>query len=208
MVSIFEKPRRHPLRKLVLLVLLAGALYLAGRCLLGPAMAQYRVRQLEYVQVPGWVDVQLIEVDGSSRRGTRLEDIQGIVIHYVGNPGTSARQNRNWYVNPESGVSSHFLVGLDGEVLQCVPLWEKSSASNWRNSDTISIEVCHPDESGKFKDVSYAALVELTAWLLETTGLDVDQVIRHYDITGKLCPKYFVENPESWQDFLTDVDRS
>lgn len=130
------------------------------------------------------------------------------MIHYVGNPGTTARQNRNWYANPESEVSSHFLVGLEGEVIQCVPLYEKSAASNHRNRDTISIEVCHPDKSGKFNDETYAALVELTAWLLETCGLDVDNIIRHYDITGKQCPKYYVINEDSWDAFKADVSRA
>lgn len=40
------------------------------------------------VEVPDWVDVQLIPVDGASRRGDKLEAVNDIVIHYVGNPGT------------------------------------------------------------------------------------------------------------------------
>ncbi len=79
-------------------------------------------------------------------------------------------------------------MGLDGEIIQCLPLWEKSAASNWRNNDTISIEVCHPDESGKFGDETYKSVVKLTAWLLSETGLDENAVIRHYDITEKQCP--------------------
>ena len=42
-------------------------------------------------------------------------------------------------------MSAHFLIGLEGEIIQCIPLNEKSSATNDRNRDTISIEVCHPD---------------------------------------------------------------
>ena len=151
------------------------------------------------------MDVQLIHVDGTSRRGEKLEDLRNIVIHYVANPGSTALQNRNWYANPDSEVSSHFLVGLDGEVIQCLPLDEISSASNHRNSDTISIEVCHPDESGAFTSESYASLVRLTAWLLDTTGLTPSDVIRHYDITGKDCPRYFVRNEDRWQAFLIDL---
>jgi len=30
-------------------------------------------------------------------------------------------------------------------------------------------------------------------------------VIRHYDITGKICPKYFVENEDAWKQFKSDV---
>lgn len=165
-----------------------------------------RLWRLSQAALPKQVAVQLIDVDGHSRRGEKLTGLRDVVIHYVGNPGTSAQANRNWYANPESQVSSHFLVGLEGEIIQCVPLDEKSSASNWRNDDTISIEVCHPDETGKFGDASYDALVELTAWLLDGSGLDESHVIRHYDITGKNCPKYFVEHEDAWQRFLKDVE--
>lgn len=159
------------------------------------------------VESPEWVDVQLISVDGTSRRGEKLEGVTDIVIHYVGNPGTTAQQNRNWYENPESEVSSHFVVGLDGEIIQCLPLDEKSSATNWRNSDTISIEVCHPDDTGKFTDAGYASSVKLTAWLLDTCGLDASHLIRHYDVTGKECPRYFVQNEDAWTQFKTDVEQ-
>ena len=121
--------------------------------------------------VPDWVDVQLIDIDGASRRGVKLEEINDIVVHYVGNPGTTAQQNRNYFNNPDSEVSSHFVIGLDGEVIQCVPLDEKSSATSERNRDTISIEVCHPDESGKFNDSTYRSLVRLTAWLCDTYAI-------------------------------------
>lgn len=154
---------------------------------------------------PDWVDVQLIDVDGHSRRGVKLEEINDIVIHYVGNPGTTAQQNRNYFNNPDSSVSSHFLVGLDGEVIECVPLDEKSSATSERNRDTISIEVCHPDESGKFTDASYQSLVRLTAWLCDTYGLSAEHVIRHYDTCGKECPLYYVVHEDAWEQFRSDV---
>ena len=163
------------------------------------------VRELAELEVPDYVDVQIIEVDGSSRRGIRLDGVSDIVIHYVGNPGTTAAQNRGWYANPQSTVSSHFLVGLEGEVIQCIPLDEKSSATNHRNGDTISIEVCHPDDTGKFNRATYDSLVELTAWLVDACGLDADRVIRHYDVTGKECPRYFVQHEEAWAQFKADV---
>lgn len=156
--------------------------------------------------VPDWVDVQLIDVDGHSRRGVKLEEINDIVVHYVGNPGTTAQQNRNYFNNPDSSVSSHFLVGLDGEIIQCLPLDEKSSATSERNRDTISIEVCHPDESGKFNDSTYRSLVKLTAWLCDTYGLTAENVIRHYDTCGKECPLYFVVHEDAWEQFKSDVD--
>ena len=166
-----------------------------------------KVFELTATEVPDWVDQQIIKVDGDSRRGVYLEGIRDIVIHYVGNPGSTAQQNRDYYANPSSEVSSHFVIGLKGEIIQCIPLHEKSSASNHRNKDTISIEVCHPDESGKFTDASYQSLVKLIAWLLDICDLDSDDVIRHYDITGKQCPLYFVTHEDAWEQFKKDVGR-
>ena len=30
-------------------------------------------------------------------------------------------------------------------------------------------------------------------------------MIRHYDVTGKICPKYFVEHEDAWEQFKADV---
>ncbi len=86
-----------------------------------------------------------------------------------------------------------------------MPLHEKSSATNWRNADTISIEVCHPDDSGQFTEATYASLVRLTAWLLDACDLEQDHIIRHYDVTGKDCPRYFVANEQAWEQFKMDA---
>ena len=180
---------------LLLLVVVAGALVNLG--------SRGWFSKLE--QVPSWVDVQIIDINGSGRRGEQLEGVRDIVIHYVGNPGTTAQQNHDFFNQPETSVSAHFLVGLDGEVIQCIPLNEKSSASNERNLDTISIEVCHPDASGQFNQATYDSLVKLTAWLCDAAGIGREHVIRHYDITGKLCPLSFVEHPDTWTQFLEDV---
>jgi N-acetylmuramoyl-L-alanine amidase len=155
--------------------------------------------------VPDYVDVQLISLLGAARSGRKLEAVRGIVVHYVGNPGTSAQANRNYFANPSTVVCSHFVIGLDGEIIQCIPLDERSAASNDRNRDTISIEVCHPDESGKFNESSYASLVKLTAWLCSEFDLTTDDVIRHHDVTGKLCPLYYVEHEDAWEAFRDDV---
>ena len=71
----------------------------------------------------------------------------------------------------------------------------------------MAIEVCHPDESGEFSEVTYERVVELTAWLCHTFELKPEtEVIRHYDVTGKRCPLYYVENPEAWTRFLADTE--
>lgn len=158
------------------------------------------------------IDVELLTVNPYSRPGTEANKITGIVIHYTANPGSSAMENRDYFESlkdtHENKVSSNFVVGLDGEIVQCVPTWEVAYASNSRNSDTVSIECCHPDETGEFNDATYRSMVQLTAWLCLKFGLDENDVIRHYDVTGKNCPKYFVENEEAWKAFREDIKQA
>jgi N-acetylmuramoyl-L-alanine amidase len=40
---------------------------------------------------------------------------------------------------------------------------------------------------------------------METYRLDTDQIIRHYDVTGKECPRFFVQNPDAWENFLAEL---
>lgn len=159
---------------------------------------------IKTLDTPKYVDKQFINI-GFARTGVKLVEINNIVIHYVGNPGTTAQNNREYFNKPDTDVCSHFVIGLDGEIIQCVPLDEKSNASNNRNLDTISVEVCHPDSSGRFNEATYNSLVKLTAWLCDNSGLKAKDVIRHYDITGKECPKYFVDNESEWENFLDEV---
>lgn len=196
--------RRRRRRRSGFLLLLAVLVGLTGLYAVMRLLPQQRVARLEQVTVPASVEQALLPV-GYARSGRRLEDIRGIVIHYVGNPGTTAMNNRNYFAREDTEVCSHFVVGLEGEVVQCVPLWERSAASNQRNKDTISIEVCHPDETGKFNEDTYTSLVRLTAWLCRETNLKPDAVIRHYDVTGKACPLYYVRHPDAWNTFLSDV---
>ena len=151
------------------------------------------------VTVPDWIEQNYIDKDGHSRTGWELKKVNDIVVHYVANPGSTAAANRSYFNSPNSNTSAHFIVGLQGEIIQCIPLDEQSSASNQRNPDTISIEVCHPDAGGEFSIPSYNALVKLLVWLCGEFRLDEDNVIRHYDVTGKNCPKFYVEHPDEWE---------
>ena len=164
-----------------------------------------KVTLAKELEMPDWVDVQLIHKHNTARSGIQLTDIKNLVIHYVGNPNTTAQNNRDYFDKSDTTVSSHFVVGLEGEVIQCVPLYEKSAASNNRNKDTISIEVCHPDESGKYNDKTYETVIKLLAFLCEKFSLDENDIIRHYDITGKICPKYYVENEDAFETLKEDV---
>lgn len=145
-----------------------------------------------------------------------MKRVNNIVIHYVGNPGTSAEANRQYFdsladQDPEkSGASSscHFIVGLEGEILQCIPISEIAYANAPRNNDTVAVETCHPDESGAYNQPTYDSLVKLTAWLCMELDLSSKDVIRHYDVNEKGCPRYFVEDEEAWKQFKKDVDRA
>lgn len=157
------------------------------------------------------ISENLLPINEYSRPGTPLTKVKGVVIHYTGNPGTTASQNRSYFESlaetKTTKASSHYIIGLSGEIIQCVPLDEIAYASNERNADTISIECCINNEAGKFNDKTYDALVQLTAWLVGEYDLKISDIIRHYDVTGKNCPKYFVEHESAWEDFKLDVEK-
>lgn len=192
---------------LIALVVILVAVKLAG-CVRGRFISASREITLSEEEISALqpeLDVELLTVNEFSRPGTQISEVNGIVIHYTANPGATARQNRDYFEGLKDSqitkASSHFIVGLDGEIVQCIPSWEIAYASNDRNGDTIAIECCHPDETGRFNKETYQSMVNLTAWLCVKFGLDSDDVIRHYDVTGKICPKYFVEDEEAWNEF-------
>lgn len=156
------------------------------------------------------IDIQLLTINDYSRPGTATERIQNIVVHYTANPGTSAQNNRDYFEglkdSQETKASSNFIIGLEGEIIQCVPTNEVAYASNHANIYSVSIELCHPDETGAFNDATYASLVELCAYLCDKFDLESEDIIRHYDVTGKLCPLYFVEHEDEWEAFKVDVE--
>ena len=130
-----------------------------------------------------------------SRPQIPLKSVKKVVLHYVGNPKSSAMANRNYFENQKSGgryVSSHYIIGLEGEILRCVPENEVAYCSNQANTYSISIECCHPDATGKFTEETTNSAAELCAYLLKKYGLSVNDLIRHYDVTGKQCPLWFV----------------
>ena len=190
--------RKKQLHRRILITIIIIALILAAFLLFKTVFGPSKSVKLEEIKTPSWIDTQMIDIDGISRNGKKMSKVKDIVVHYVGNPGSTAQQNRDFYESSQSNVSSHFVVGLKGEIIQCIPLNEMSAASNWRNNDTISIEVCHSDDSGKFNKKTKKSLVKLIAWLENQCNLTEKHVIRHYDITGKECPRYYVRNPKQW----------
>ncbi|MBQ6550928.1 MAG: N-acetylmuramoyl-L-alanine amidase [Lachnospiraceae bacterium] len=165
------------------------------------------------ILIPSWITQHFLDISPKNRPGIALPQVNDIVIHWVANPGSTALGNWEYFqnlANPEVNhenisASSHFIVGLEGEIIQCIPVEEVAYANQPRNYDTISIEVCHPDWGGKYNDTTYASVIRLAAYLCEQYGLNADHVIRHHDVSGKDCPKYYVEHPEAWEALRTDI---
>ena len=158
------------------------------------------------VAVPEYVNVNLLTPNEYSRPQIPLEKVNGIVVHYVANPCSTALENRNYFegLKDQSGsktvsASSHYIIGADGTILQCIPLDEVAYGNYPRNEDTVSIECCHPDADGRFTDATIKSLARLTGWLCKELSLNEKHIIRHHDVSGKNCPKYYVEHEDAWR---------
>lgn len=147
-----------------------------------------------------------------TRPQNSLKEVKGIVIHYVAKAGSSAVENRNYYEGLKNNSTSktaescHFIIGLDGEIVQCIPTSEIACASGARNEDTIAITFCHSETSGEPSAKTYDSLLKLTTYLCKTYGLTKDAVLRHSDLGDQVCPKYFAEQEGKWAAFLAELD--
>lgn len=157
------------------------------------------------------IEEKLLDISPYCRSGEKQNTIQYIVVHWVGNAGSSAIGNRNYFnslaTSHKTSASSHYIIGLQGEIIRCIPENEVAfhSGSYSMNRKSIGIEDCHPDWDGKFNDATYNSLVELCADICRRYGLSVNNIIRHYDVTGKECPRYYVRNESAWIQFKNDV---
>jgi N-acetylmuramoyl-L-alanine amidase len=163
-----------------------------------------------------------------SRPGKGLESVKGIVIHWVGNAGSTALANRNYFESLKSQspndagaryASAHFIAGIEGEIIQCLPLDEMAyhvgaktykpeavtAFGHYPNNCTIGIELCHPDANGKFTAATLDAAAELCRTLCCQYNLAQKDIWTHHRITGKCCPKWFVEHPEDFQEFVSNA---
>ncbi len=168
------------------------------------------------------IEKRFLTVHEDSRPGYKLTELKNIVVHYIGNAGTTADQNWRNFENNKPQTSAHFIIGLDGEILWLIPLDEVAWAigTTEGNYTSISIECCHPDASGKFTDATYESLVKLVSWLCNKFDLSADDVLRHYDYERtssdgsftwhKPCPLYWAndkdpESHERWEAFKDDL---
>lgn len=145
--------------------------------------------------------------------------IKYIVIHYVGALG-GAEANCKYYASQYIGASAHYYVGFNGEVWLSVEekdiAWHCGAKSyvhpECRNANSIGIEMCVRNSSGNladtsrdwyFEDATVKTAIELTKELMEKYNIPVDRVIRHHDVTGKICPNPYVWNhtQHTWDAF-------
>lgn len=153
--------------------------------------------------------------------------IRYIVIHYTGGFGT-AKENCGYFAGGDRKASAHYFVGYEGEIWQSVEdadiAWHCGAKTyrhpDCRNANSIGIELCvrKKDRSSKeaadkdwyFEDATVKAAVELTRYLMRKYGVPVDRVLRHYDVTGKICPAPFVHNTtaHTWESFKKAVSKN
>ena len=207
-------PRWKMVTVLIIDVLLACAILITGTLLVVKGYEKSHRPVLSELVAPDWYTQEFLKVNPYPRPGTKREEILDIVVHYVANPGTTASQNRNYFANlanqkgsDKTSASSHYIIGIDGEILQLIPLDEVAYANYPRNKDTVSIECCHPDSTGEFTEATKESLVRLTAWLCQELYLTEKNVIRHYDITGKNCPKFYVSDEDAWKEIIKEIKK-
>ncbi|MGK5512069.1 glucosaminidase domain-containing protein [Brevibacillus formosus] len=166
----------------------------------------------------------------NARPGSKITP-RGVVIHWTANEkeGADAEANRNYFNKPTTVASAHYCVD-DKEIVRCLPENEMGyhvgaksynaealhRLSSYPNNCTIGIEMC-VNADGNF-DAMYQNTLELTADILKRHGWGVEHLWRHFDITGKNCPAYFVSDDfarrftgmtaqQAWAKFKDDVLR-
>lgn len=142
----------------------------------------------------------------------RHTTIKYLVLHYTANNGDTALSNCKYFSSANRNASAHYFVdekGIYRSVRDMNVAWHCGSTNGYkhkycRNTNSIGIEMCsRKDKNGKFyiKEETIVNAIELTKYLMEKYDIQVENVIRHYDVTGKMCPKPFVEDEKLWLDF-------
>ena len=149
-----------------------------------------------------------------------LSAIKYIVIHYTANDGDTDEANGNYFKNNIVQASAHYFVD-DDSITQSVPdnyiAWHCGGGSQGNggkthlgkcfNSNSIGIEICDDVKNGvvypSAKTIQNA--LELTEFLMKKYGIKKEHIIRHYDVTGKLCPAYWVDNAKWKKEFWNKI---
>lgn len=141
--------------------------------------------------------------------------IKYIVIHYVG-AVSSAKNNVDYFYSEKRGASAHYFVD-EKEIWQCVEdkgvAWHVGGAKEYfsecRNNNSIGIELCcKKDEAGGwyFEKQTIQNAIELVQHLMNLYDVKIENIIRHYDVTYKICPEPFVRDEQAWNNFKRRVN--
>lgn len=165
-----------------------------------------------------------IKVDIAARKnygGRRTaKDIKYIVFHYTGNDGDSDEANARFFRENIRNASAHFFVD-DDSVTQSVPedfvaysvggekypSCDRTGGGKWHgkctNKNSISIELCDTRRNGKFDftEETLENAVALCQLLLKKYNIPAENIIRHFDVVGKICPAPFVNDEKAWEEF-------
>lgn len=154
-------------------------------------------------------------------QGRRARPVSFLVLHYVGATG-GARNNAKYYGStPYLGASAHYFVdhGPGAQVWESVPedcvAWHCGRSDGkykhplCRNANSIGIEMCcHRRSDGSWyldpETVSTAAV--LSREIMARYHIPIEHVLRHYDVTGKMCPRPWVDDPAAWEDFKSRLE--
>ena len=151
----------------------------------------------------------------SNYGGKRTAKIEWIVMHYTANDGDSDESNARYFQQPLNPVASaHYFVD-DDSITRSVPddfVAYHCGAQTYRhpscrNANSIGVELCDAKRDGRVMatDKTIANAAELVYSLCKQYGIPYDHIIRHYDVTGKLCPAYWVQG-DGLQKFRKQVE--
>ena len=160
----------------------------------------------------------LLPYSSNYKKG-RSAKIKYIVIHYTGNKGDTAFNNVKYFAKNYVKASAHFFVD-ENSVYTSVPAddtaWhcggglQGTGGHQWyglcTNSNSIGIEMCLLDKNGKVKQGTVTRCITLVKYLMEKYQIPSQNVVRHYDVTGKNCPMPFVNDSDKWQKFKKELE--
>ena len=142
--------------------------------------------------------------------------IKYLVKHYCGAEG-DANANCRYFASGYRGASAHYFVGYNGDIWQSVEdndiAWHCGARvykhPECRNTNSIGIEFCvKKDKNGRwyYTEETKAAGLELIRYLMDKYGIDENHVLRHYDVTGKICGEPDVRNNgKEWEKFKKEI---
>ncbi len=134
-------------------------------------------------------------------KGRRGQAIKYIVVHYTAGSMRAypaALRNCKFFASANRNASAHYFIDEGDTIYQSVldedTAWSVGAKKyvhlECRNYNSISIEVC---SDGMFSEKEIVNLRWLVKKLQKKYGIPDDHVIRHFDVTGKSCPAYYVD---------------